>query len=508
MSKKNIFNQVKMTREKRNTFDLSHDVKLSCNMGDLVPIMMQDVIPGDKWNIGCDSLTRLAPLVAPMMHRCDVTMHYFFVPYRLLWDNWENYITNTKVDDELPAHPYMTLNNASYSKLCDYFGLPTPLSGVGVPDETINAFPFAAYQMIYNEYYRDQNLIEPVPYKLADGENSLDEFNTIRKRAWEHDYLTSALPFAQKGDAVDIPLGDVVYNNPDNNAQLWQQADGGGDAAVGNAQTGFIIGQGTTMTVGGGEPINMDPNGTLEVTPTTINQLRTAFKLQEWLEKAARGGTRYIEAIRSFFGVNSSDKRLQRPEYITGVKSPIIISEVLNMTGTDTAPQGTMAGHGVSVQQGQYGGYYAEEHGCIIGIMSVLPKTAYQQGIERYWLKTTSPFDYYFPQFAHLGEQEIQNREVYAYTNFGSDTFGYTPRYAEYKFAQNRVAGDFRTTLNFWHMGRIFDTVPALNEDFISANPTTRVFAVTATDQDHLYIQILNKIKVSRLMPYYGTPSF
>jgi hypothetical protein len=231
--------------------------------------------------------------------------------------------------------------------------------------------------------------------------------------------------------------------------------------------------------------------------------------LQEWLEKNARGGTRYIENILAHFGVRSSDKRLQRPEYITGMKTPAVISEVLNMTGTNEAAQGTMAGHGISIGTGYKGNYYAEEHGYIIGIMSVMPKTAYQQGIPKNYLKT-DPTEFYWPSFAHIGEQEVQQQEVFAYTSNATDTFGYVPRYAEYKFLSNRVAGDFRTSLDFWHCGRIFSNEPTLSQEFIemdSEDIDERIFAGGSVE-DNLYVQVLNKIKAIRPMPVFGTPQF
>ena len=231
--------------------------------------------------------------------------------------------------------------------------------------------------------------------------------------------------------------------------------------------------------------------------------------MQEWLEKNARGGTRYIESILSHFGVKSSDARLQRPEYITGVKSPVIISEVLNTTGEDGGlPQGTMAGHGIAVSSGKSGSYYCEEHGFIIGIMSILPKTAYQQGIPKQFLKKDT-LDYYFPSFANIGEQEVKNNELFAYTASAEDTFGYVPRYAEYKYMPSRVAGDFRTTLDYWHLGRIFETQPALNQTFIECKPenTTRIFAVE-DGTDPLFCHVLNKIQAVRPMPKFGTPMF
>jgi len=229
--------------------------------------------------------------------------------------------------------------------------------------------------------------------------------------------------------------------------------------------------------------------------------------LQSWFERNARGGTRYAEHIKAHWGITVPDYRLQRPEYIVGVKTPLTISEVLNTTGTTDLPQGNMSGHGVSVATGKFSRYSCVEHGFVIGLLSVMPKTAYQQGLEKFWLKTDDPTQYFYPAFAHIGEQETLNREVYAFQGTtGDDVFGYVPRYAEYKFMNNRVAGDFRSSLDFWHMGRIFDAPPALNADFVISDPTTRIFAVESEVQ-HVWAHVVNKVRVARMMPRFGTPS-
>lgn len=509
----NLFDSVKMTKPGKNVFDLSHDVKMSLRMGDLVPTLLLECVPGDSIIIGCSSLLRFAPLVAPPMHRMDVTMHYFFVPNRLLWPNWENFITNggaTPTPGATPAFPTIDADQTTWVQggLMDYLGIPNPSIGVPFAAETISALPFAAYQLIYNEYYRDQNLQanDWVAGDLIDGNNGNPVLLQLRKRCWEHDYFTSALPFAQKGATVDIPLGDVQLKAgwPGGHVPEWHRP-AGNQAADGDLTT---FAGNTYSSAEPATPLAFDPHGSLEVDSTTINDLRRAFRLQEWLEKAARGGSRYIESILAHFGVRSSDKRLNRPEYITGTKSPVVISEVLQTGETGTTPQGNQAGHAVAVTNGKYGHYYCEEHGYIIGIMNVQPKTAYFQGINRTWLKF-DPFDYYWPSFANIGEQEIFNKEIYAFQGTaGDDTFGYIPRYSEYKFQPSRVAGDMRTTLDFWHMAREFSSPPALNDAFVKADPTERIFAVTDPTIDKLYTQVLHKIRAVRPMPKYGNPSF
>ncbi|AXH77365.1 MAG: major capsid protein [Microviridae sp.] len=501
---KNLFNSIQLQKPKSNSFDLSHDVKLSASMGNLTPILTLECVPGDKFNLSCESLIRFAPLIAPVMHRMDVTMHYFFVPNRIVWSNWEKFITDAN-SGIVP--PYLNYSDsgayASYAKFMDYMGIPPVPSG-GTPT-SLNLLPFAAYQCIYNEYYRDQNLITPIDYQLADGNNgALSDWQrwiTMRKRAWEHDYFTASLPFAQKGSAVDIPIGNVSGD-----AVVYYNDTPPGNTLLSGAPNSALVEFQDTSAPATSLFANTDG---LPTEPTTINDLRRAFRLQEWLEKNARGGTRYIESILSHFGVKSSDKRLQRPEYITGVKSPVIVSEVLNTTGeTSGLPQGNMAGHGISVSSGKAGSYYCEEHGYIIGIMSIMPKTAYQQGIPRTFLKNDT-LDYYFPSFANIGEQEVKVQELYAYTANAENTFGYVPRYAEYKYMPSRVAGDFRTTLDFWHLGRIFATEPSLNQTFVECAPsnTTRIFAVE-DGTDPLYCHVYNKIQAVRPMPKFGTPSF
>lgn len=522
---KNLFNSVKMTAPGKNVFDLSHDVKMTAQMGKLYPTLVMECVPGDSFSIGCESLLRFAPLIAPVMHRIDVTMHYFFVPNRIIYPNWEKWIFNERPDGE--ELPYFSVVAPAFGvanmKFMDYMGIPP---NPGANTSFVSALPMMAYTKIFNEYYRDQNLYPDLqPYLDAvtpgninaitvDGNTLVTAFCNLKPRAWEHDYFTACLPWAQKGEAVDIPLGTVSLDPDATGTPRFEDATGiSGTGAL--SQTFPGVNYQVEVAGAAGTKQFYNPDGSLTVESTTINDLRRAFRLQEWLEKNARGGTRYAEGVLAHFGVFGGDARLQRPEYITGTKSPVIISEVLNTSGqVDEAgdpvgpPQGSMAGHGVSVTTGQYGRYSCKEHGYIIGIMSVMPKTAYQQGIPRTYQKISDPLDYYWPSFANIGEQGVINQEIYAYTANNGGIFGYIPRYSEYKYMPNRVAGNFRDTLSYWHLGRIFSSAPVLNIDFINCNPRTDIFAVEDPEVDNLYCHVFHKIKAVRPMPKYGNPSF
>lgn len=497
---KNLFNTIQLKRPKKSYFDLSHDVKLSCKQGQLVPCLTLEVVPGDSINLSSESIIRMAPMIAPIMHRVNMTMHYFFVPNRILWSNWEKFITGGDYGSTQPNLPYINMSpglSATQKLFCDYMGLPPVPSG-GVTS-SVSALPFAAYQCIYNEYYRDQNLQTAVNYKLNDGSNIANtDLLVLRNRCWEHDYFTSCLPWAQKGAQVDIPMGSIL-----NNAPVYYESTGTGTTTLSGTNGSPVV---PIQTSASTQTDLFAQTSGMTVAPTSINDLRRAYRLQEWLEKNARGGTRYVESILSHFGVKSSDARLQRPEYICGVKSPVVISEVLNTSATTNTPQGNMAGHGISVAKGRNGAYRVEEHGYIIGILNVLPTTTYQQGIPRTYLK----FDrtqYFWPSFANIGEQAVELQEIYAYSGSINSTFGYVPRYAEYKYLPSRVAGEFRDTLSYWHMGRIFASAPSLNSTFVEADPTTRIYAVEDPGTQQLYCHVFHKIDAIRPMPKFGTPT-
>lgn len=507
MSKQTIFNSILVKKPRTNYFDMSYTHDLTCNMGEMVPVMLQDVIPGDKIKIGCESLVRMAPMVSPVMHRINVHYHTWFVPNRILWEGWEKFITNTPDPTVLPAFPTITFDDLNHTKLADWLGIPPP-DGSG-NTETVSAIPFAVFQCIYNHKYRDQNLIPEVDYKLINGDNSLNTaLLTKRYRAWKHDYLTSCLPEAQKGDPVTIPISGF------NDVPLAAHEIASGTTAFlearenpGNISVGYDVEIDNTLPDDG----NIYAK-TSEVVQgqTTINDLRVAERVQQWLERAMRAGSRLTEVIWAHFGVKSPDARLQLPEYISGSTTPIQISEVLNTAGTeDQLPQGNMAGHGFSVTNGNYGDYYVQEHGYIMTIATVMPEPKYDQGIDRHWYKITDPFEYYWDSFAHLGEQEVLNREVFAYQGMNATLpFGYQPRYNEYRYNNNRVSGDFRSNLAFWTLSRKFLLAPSLNQEFIECKPRTDIFAVDDLGvTDKIYMSILNKIGAVRGIPKHGIPS-
>lgn len=529
-----IFSKTPRQKLKKNVFNLTHDRKLSCKFGELIPTMVMDVVPGDRITLDIAAMIRTAPLVAPVMHRANVYFHAYYVPNRILWDGWEDFITGGEDGMDNTVWPYLTQTSWSAStkgSLSDHLGLPIVDDIVGGNNEPrlVSALPFAAYQRIWHEYYRDQNLQPESLFPridLQDGNQTGTPATNLkikRLRAWQHDYFTSALPWTQKGPEAMLPLGA--------SAPLYVDFDGDQDTPILNADgTASQLGAGVSLgignngelaSVGGATVQNADVTGYTfadlsQATASSINDLRRAFKLQEWLEKNARGGSRYTESISVHFGEDVGDYRLQRPEYLGGTANPIKISEVLQTAQQFTdageavgTPTGTMSGHAVSYGSSGKISCKVKEHGYIMVIMSVMPESAYQQGIPKHFLRMDK-FDYFWPEFAHIGEQPIYNDELVVDIDDeqNAGVFGYTPRYAEYKYMSNTVHGDFKDTLNFWHMGRRFTNVPSLDAPFIQMQnaEVTRIFAVEDPSYDHLYCHILNQVTAVRPMPVFGIP--
>lgn len=489
-----------------NYFDLSHDHMTTGKMGDLIPISCIECIPGDRHKIRTEGLVRLAPMTAPPYGTVNIKTESFFVPWRLLWPNFEKYYRNDEVVK--PAPPFIKFQSGSVqpdsdeNKLARYLGVP-PSSTMGLPDLEVCAGPFAAYQLCRNEFYRDQNLQTPINFELVDGDNSANaDLYFLGRRAWGRDYFTSGLPFAQKGPQVTIPVGnfqDVPVKVNDN----------GGTTLDGTPLDVPVDGEEVDEPLIPEDTLYAETS-LLDAEATSINTWRKLIKLQEYYERLGRVGSRFIEVLKGFFGVSPTDARLQRPEYVCGSRSSVRISEVLNTTGTPEAPQGNMAGHGIGRVETEAEYYSVQEPGFLITIASVLPDTVYFQGLPRHLVRKGDVLDsFYFPQFAHLGEQPVYNQEVFAWTADADDrleTFNYQPIYAHHRFINSRISGNFQGNLLYWTFAREFADLPGFNADFIEAQPTDRVFAVQ-DGTDYLWMHWRLHIDSQRPMPIFGTPS-
>lgn len=527
-----IFTDTPIQNVPRNNFDLSHEVKMSGKFGFLYPILMKECMPGDTFNNSTGILARFAPMLAPIMHRVDITTHFFFVPYRLLWDSWQDFITGGQDGLFTAVPPFFTYpgmqasgeNLVTKGSLFDYFGLPVfPSNVIGNSAETFSAFPIYAYLKIFNDYYIDPNVMDEleIPTQL-DGNVSpqlvLLEAHAVKERGWERDYFTSNLPWAQRGAEVLMPLsgtGSVEYSPY---ASVPDALATDGDIKIRSVGLENRIADSANLDIA----IHNIASVNIENSNVTLNDLRRSMALQKWLEVNARSGHRYNEQIMGHFGVRTPDFRLQRAEYLGGGKQPLVISEVLaTANSTDGAaiqPIGDMAGHGLSVGRSNKFSYYVQEHGIIMGICSVMPRSGYaSQGIERIWGRKDK-FDFPWPELANIGEQETLNKELFFVNAATSDddnnaTFGYLPRYTEWKYSVDRISGDFRDTLAFWHLNRILTEAPSLDRDFVTMieDGTTyeesfrRIFYVT-DGTDYIWFSIHHALYAKRALPYFGVP--
>lgn len=491
---------------KRNKFSLSNYKLLSCNLGNLVPIGLTEVLPGDTIQHATSALVRMSPLLAPVMHPLHCRIHHWFVPHRLTWENWEPFITGGPDGNDASDFPTITFgggSGAAVGSLADYFGV-TP----GVNNLEVSALPFRAYNLIWNEWYRDQDLQTELAVSLADGADSTTDVD-LQNVSWERDYFTTSRPWEQKGPSVTLPLGTTApvigfgkTNQTFTGAANAYETDGSGTRAYLNAASNDA--GSTNSYIMEEDPNNPGfPNIRADLSQATavdVNTVREAFALQRYEEARARYGSRYTEYLR-YLGVRSSDARLQRPEYLGGGKQTVQFSEVLQ-TAEGTDPVGELRGHGVSaVRSNRYRRFF-EEHGYVISVMSLRPKTIYAQGLQRTWNRRVKE-DFWQRELEHIGQQEILNKEVYAGHASPDDTFGFQDRYDEYRRQFSSIAGDYRTSaLDYWHMARIFSSDPALNASFVSSDPANRIFA--STTNDTVYVMANHSIQARRMLSKTG----
>lgn len=552
--KEGIFGSVPIQQWKSSKFDLSHDVKLTGNMGDIIPILCEEVLPGDHWRWRGNLLIRFAPLLAPVMHRVKATMHAFHVANRTLTTSWKDAITGGEDGESTDVIPYISikdmLNNLAATgqeqfeakvgpgSLWDNLGLPT-IDWVSttpgyVALQNINILPFLAYTQIWQYFYKDQNvdtndlMEEPIAGGNMNVVTFITNYMTLKKRAWQKDPFTSALPWPQRGPEVLLPVQgtatgeDIVYKTVSDlidsgtNGPVAAGAAAGSPGAVGtNLQAGIpaVSGGNAPIVIASDARIENVESITFQNNTITINDLRTAVVVQQWQELTARGGSRYNEFVKQHYGTTVPDYRIDQPEYIGGGTQFVKFSEVLTTANSldsedNNVPPATMTGHGISAGSSNTFDYAVKEHGWIIVLLSVLPETNYQQGLPKKFTRIDR-LDYAYPVFAGLGEQEILTQEV-MFDPFLEDqeaaVFGYQQRYWEYKHLLNRTCGDFRTTLDFWTMTRIFEAPPEqIDTAFVYADPTTRIFAVE-DDSHKLWMQVIHEISALRKLPYFSVP--
>ncbi len=528
----------------RSRFDRPFDHKTTFNVGQIIPFFVDEVLPGDTFDVETSRVVRMQSLITPMMDNLYLDMYYFFVPDRLVWSHWKNFMGENTESAWIPSTEYSVpqitapSDGFAIGTIADYMGVPT-----GVPNLSVSALPFRAYALICNEWFRDENLSDPLNIPVDDatvqGVNTGTFVTDVAKgglpytAAKLHDLFTSGLPSPQKGPDVMIPggtganvpvyaLADNVPSISDAAAMRYRHNSSGGSGASfdPSTPTGFISDRDFTGTdypnlnVGAVSPSNLWAVGDSSLATATINQLRLAFQIQKLYEKDARGGTRYIEVLKSHFGVTSPDARLQRPEYLGGNRIPININQVLQQSATveGSTPQGTPVGQSLTTDTHHDFKKSFVEHGFVIGVMVARYRHTYQQGLERFWSRKTR-FDYYWPVFANIGEQAILNKEIYAQGNEqDEEVFAYQEAWADYRYKPDRVSGEMRSaapqSLDVWHLADDYAQLPKLSDAWIREDPTNvdRVLAVQSNVSAQLFADVFVNNRTTRCMPLYSVP--
>lgn len=507
--------------KKRAKFNLSNFHNCTFKMGYLYPVNLTEVLPGDSVQLSTSVFLRLAPMVVPVMHPVYMHLSNFFVPSRILWDGFEDFITGGSDGTDTSVLPKVTLNvtNSPVGSLADAFGIPVQMLK-DVKTFSVNSLPFIAYYMIWNEYFRDQDLNEAIDLSTITGAPSS---LSLLRPSWAKDYFTTARPWPQKGPDVSVPVNLTAAGEPSISATIvgngTPKFDGAGlsyTTVNGNLASTLEKKVLAASTSGSGSAVWTDPalkvnidytSGNPELGSVNINDLREAFALQRFEEHRSMFGSRYEDLLR-YLGVRPQDARLQLPEYLGGFSAPVQFSEVLQTSSdTDRSGVGDMYGHGIGATKGRRIRRFIPEHGYVMSLLTVRPIPVYSQGLERLWSKENR-FDFWQKEYEHIGQQEIRNSEVYADGDTAQDkaTFGYQNRYDEYRRGVNIITGEFRTNQDYWTMARIFASRPTLNGDFVSCMPTDRIFQVNEQNSDQCYAMVKNNIIAKRLVSKNGNP--